>query len=126
MARKKATPIVASGPVDLDTLEFLPDDFERKQNTDEIKTDSNFASQNYWKDVRRRFFAKKSAVVGLIFILLIALMAIIGPHMNGYTYAAQTLSEKNLAPRVPGVENIGILDGSEKMTTTTGTKLVNE
>ena len=126
VARKKATPIVASGPVDIDTLEFLPNDFERKQNTEEIKTDSNFASQNYWKDVRRRFFSKKSAVVGLIFILLIALMAIIGPHMNGYTYAAQTLSEKNMAPRVPGVENIGILDGSEKMTTTTGTKLVNE
>jgi oligopeptide transport system permease protein len=45
--------------------------------------------------------------------------------MNSYTYSSQTLSEKNLAPRVPGIENLGILDGDETMSTTTGTKIVN-
>ncbi len=125
MAKQRARPIVASGPIDLNTVEFRPDDFLRKENQEIIQVDSNFSSQNYWKDVRRRFLSRKSAVVGLILILLIALMAIIGPSMNAYTYSGQTLSEKNLAPRVPGVEKLGILDGSEKMSTTTGVKEVN-
>ncbi len=125
MARQKAKPIVASGPVDLDSIEFLPNDFERKQVGDEIHTDSSFTSQNYWKDVRKRFFSKKSAVVGLVLILLIAVMAIVGPGMNDYTYSGQTLAEKNLAPRIPGIEELGIFDGDEKMSTTTGTKIVN-
>lgn len=125
MARQKAKPIVASGPVDLDSIEFLPNDFERKQVGDEIHTDSSFTSQNYWKDVRKRFFSKKSAVVGLVLILLIAAMAIVGPGMNDYTYSGQILAEKNLAPRIPGIEELGIFDGDEKMSTTTGTKIVN-
>jgi oligopeptide transport system permease protein len=125
MAKKKMTPIVASGPVDPTTIELRPDDFKLKKDNEALYTDSNFVSQNYWKDVLRRFVAKKSAVVGIILILLIALMAVIGPNMNAYTYSSQTLSEKNLAPRVPGIENLGILDGSETMSTTTGTKLVN-
>ena len=125
MARQKAKPIVASGPVDLDSIEFLPNDFERKLVGDEIHTDSSFTSQNYWKDVRKRFFSKKSAVVGLVLILLIAAMAIVGPGMNDYTYSGQILAEKNLAPRIPGIEELGIFDGDEKMSTTTGTKIVN-
>lgn len=51
-------------------------------------------------------------------------MAIIGPGMNDYTYSARSLRKK-LAPRVPVLEDWGILDGSEKLTTTTGTKEVN-
>jgi oligopeptide transport system permease protein len=125
MAKKKPEPIVAGAPVDPAAIEFQPNDFQLKGDQADLNTDSNFTSQNYWKDVRRRFFAKKSAVVGLIFILLIALMAIVGPNMNSYTYSSQTLSEKNLAPRVPGIENLGILDGDETMSTTTGTKIVN-
>ena len=45
--------------------------------------------------------------------------------MNSYTYSGQDLSQKNFAPRVPGIERLGILDGSEKMSTTTGSKSVN-
>ena len=101
MARQKAKPIVASGPVDLDSIEFLPNDFERKQVGDEIHTDSSFTSQNYWKDVRKRFFSKKSAVVGLVLILLIAVMAIVGPGMNDYTYSGQTLGGKEFGAQNP-------------------------
>ena len=41
------------------------------------------------------------------------------------TQYRQDLSQKNFAPRVPGIEQFGILDGSEKMSTTTGTKVTN-
>ena len=57
--------------------------------------------------------------------MFIVLLAIFGPGMNSYTYSGQDLSQKNFAPRVPGIESFGILDGSEKMSTTTGTKIVN-
>ncbi len=99
-------------------------DFVLKDNAGEIAIDNNFSSQSFWKDVRKRFVNKKSAVVGLIFVLVLILFAIIGPHMTSYTYSEQT-DGKNLAPRIQMVEYLGIFDGSEKMSTTTGTKLVN-
>lgn len=100
-------------------------DFRLKDNAGEIAIDSNFAAQGFWKDVLIRFFRKKSAIFGLIMILLITVMAILGPGMNEYTYSGQELSQKNLAPRVSFLEKFGIFDGSEKMTTSTGSKTVN-
>ena len=58
-------------------------------------------------------------------ILIITFLAIAGPGMNQYGYADQDLSQKNFAPRVPGLEKLGILDGSEKMSTSSGSKIVN-
>lgn len=101
-------------------------DFVLKDNAGEIAIDTNFASQSFWKDVMKRFVNKRSAVVGLVFVISIIFMAIVGPHMNGYDYSSQNLSTKNLAPRIQGIENLGIFDGSEKMSTTTGIKKVNE
>lgn len=100
-------------------------DFKLKNLGDAITIDENFAAQNFWKDVLIRYFRKVSAVVGLVLIAVITIMAAVGPGMNQYTYSEQNLSQKNFAPRVPGLENLGILNGNEKMSTTTGTKIVN-
>ena len=97
---------------------FTEAEFARKDNAAEIAVDTNFAAQSFWKDVRIRFFRKRSAVLGLVMIMIILLLAIFGPGMNAYTYSGQDLSQKNFAPRVPGIEQFGILDGSEKMSTT--------
>ena len=104
---------------------FEDREFALKHNDDEISVDTNFAAQNFWKEALIRFFNKKSAVLGLILIVVIVLLAVFGPGMNSYTYSGQDLSQKNFAPRVPGIERLGILDGSEKMSTTTGSKSVN-
>ena len=104
---------------------FAEKDFALKHNEDEIAVDTNFAAQNFWKEALIRFFGKKSAVLGLVLIVVIVLLAVFGPGMNSYTYSGQDLSQKNFAPRVPGIEQFGILDGSEKMSTTTGTKVTN-
>ena len=104
---------------------FEDKEFALKHNDDEIAVDTNFAAQSFWKDAILRFFGKRSAVLGLILIVVIVLLAVFGPGMNSYTYSGQDLSQKNFAPRVPGIESFGILDGSEKMSTTTGTKIVN-
>lgn len=109
------------------TNEYVPvdSDFVLKNNADDILIDENFSAQSFWKDVFKRFFSKISAVVGLAFIIIITLFAIIGPGMNDYTYSGQNLSQKNFAPRIAALERTGIFNGDEKMSTTTGTKVVN-
>ena len=105
---------------------YIPVDADfRLKNSDAITIDENFAAQSFWKDVFIRFFRKASAVVGLVLIVLISVLAVVGPNMNEYTYSGQELSQKNLAPRIIALEKFGIFDGSEKMSTTTGTKTVN-
>ncbi len=104
--------------------EFRPDDFQLK-GADNTRIDANFASQSFWKDALGRFRANKGAVFSLIVILLIVLFAIFGPLVSRYTYQEQNIKATNLAPRVPGLENLGILDGSETIKTSTGYKEKN-
>lgn len=122
--KKKKTELVpaAAGaekyvPVDEDFV-FIGDDAD-------ISIDSNYAALGYWHEAFLRFVNKKSAMIGLFFIILITVFAIAGPGMNKYTYSVQNLSEKNLAPRIPGIEYTGLFDGSEVMRTTSGFKKVN-
>lgn len=122
MAKKKNAPAFSNEAAE---AVFLPNDFELIGGAPEAVIDSGFSSDGYWKDVRRRFISNKGAVVALAFIALIVLFAVIGPMISGYDYADQTLSQKNFAPRVPGLEDIGIFDGNEALQTTTGTKMVN-
>lgn len=100
-------------------------DFKLKDNASTIVIDENFAAQSFWKDVFIRYFRKASAVIGLILILLITLFAVIGPGMNEYDYSGQELSQKNFAPRIKALEGLGIFDGSETISTTTGSKTIN-
>ena len=100
-------------------------DFVLKDNAGEITIDENYAAQNFWKDVFIRYFRKVSAVIGLVLIILITLLAVIGPNMNEYTYSGQELSQKNFAPHVKALEKFGIFNGDETMRTTTGSKTIN-
>ena len=113
--------------VNADAAAYVPTakDFRLKNNAKEIAIDSNFAAQSFWKEAFLRFVRKRSAVVGLILIALIVALAAVGPEMNSYSYSAQNIAQKNFAPRVPGLERFGILDGSETILTTSGSKKVN-
>lgn len=109
----------------LEGYSFLPDDFTLIGGEPEAHIDSAFSSDGYWKDVRRRFFSNKGAVLSLVFIVVIVLLAVFGPQMSGYKYSEQALTQKNFAPRVPGLESIGVFDGDETLQTTSGSKIVN-
>ncbi|MGI5977957.1 MAG: ABC transporter permease [Oscillospiraceae bacterium] len=125
MKKKVQQPVLAGGPAEEYEYVFQPDDFELRGNAEQTRIDTNFAAQNFWAEVRARFFANKGAVVALILIALICLLAAFGPGMTNYSYKQQTLTQKNFAPRIPGLENLGIFDGDETVKTTTGTKIVN-
>lgn len=65
---------------------------------------------SYWANVWRRLRSNKLAMVGLIFIVLLVIMAIIGPYINGYTYYEQDFTKKNLHPNAEhwfGTDSLG-------------------
>jgi oligopeptide transport system permease protein len=107
-------------------MEFRPDDFEMMGIDEKNFIDATYASQPYWRDVLSRFSKNKGAVVGFVFIVLLIIMAIIGPHLNAYTYDEQNIANQNLAPRVSWLEKYGIFDGSETMRTASKVKVVNK
>ena len=107
-----------------ENFEWRDDDFELC-GLSSIKADVNFQAQSFWKDARTRFMKNKGAVFALFCIGFIIIMAIIGPGMNDYTYFGQITAQQNLAPRVPLLENLGILNGSHTLVTTTGTIVQN-
>jgi oligopeptide transport system permease protein len=107
-------------------VEFLPNDFELIGEGNLAEVDNNYASQPYWKDVLSRFVKNRGAIIGLICIIFITFMAIIGVGINEHTYDSQIIQHQNLAPRIPALENLGILDGSEKMNTSSGVVEVNK
>ena len=91
----------------------LPENaFELQHNDIHAHVDTNFASQNYWKDAAIRFVRNKGAIIGLILIAVIAFFAIFGPGMTPYTYDQQDITQQNFAPRIKGLEWLGF-DGSE-------------
>jgi oligopeptide transport system permease protein len=107
-------------------IEFLPGDFELVGEENLSHVDKIYASQSYWKDVLNRFKKNKGAIIGFVCIVLIAFMAITGIYLNGHTYDSQIISHQNLAPRIPVLEKLGILNGSESMNTSTGTVKINK
>lgn len=119
--------ITKSEPAKAVAAAYIPvdADFKLKDNAGEIAIDTNFSAQSFWKDVLIRYFRKTSAVIGLVLILITGIMAAVGPGMTQYSYSQQSLSQKNLAPRVKALEKYGIFDGSESISTTTGSKKVN-
>lgn len=107
-------------------MNFAPDDFVLIGADKISRVDETYASKSYWSDILSRFTKNKGAVIGFICILIIILMAIIGPNLNGHTYDSQIITHQNLAPRVPGLEKLGIFDGSERMHTSQGAVMQNK
>lgn len=122
---RKATVTAAAAECE-EKYVFKDDDFALRGDAEATKIDANFASQSFWTEVRKRFFANKGAVVSLVIVVIIILLAAFGPGMTSYTYSAQNLAQKNFAPRIPGIEKLGIFDGEEKMNTTSGVKIINQ
>lgn len=55
-------------------------------------------SLSYWKDAWRRLKKNKLAMTGLVFLVLLAVMAIFGPVFSPHSVTQQDLPNQNLAP----------------------------
>ena len=103
-------------PLSSELLSLPKEQFEIIERK-EVITDMAFKTESvsYGKDVLRRFLHDKVTVVAAVIVGLIVMMAIVGPYMSGYTYLEQDLSMKNMPPRIPGLEKLGIFDGTQTM-----------
>ncbi len=79
-------------------LELLPELFEPAQNNFEGTEDIKRPSLTYWQDAWQRLRKNKLAIAGLGIIILLVLMALIGPYLNHYTYFEQDFNKKNMEP----------------------------
>lgn len=59
-----------------------------------------------------QFRRNKGAVAGAIAFFLILLLALFGPIASGHSYDEVALTVQNLPPRIPGLEKLGIFDGT--------------
>lgn len=112
--------------LELNNIEFLENDFELIGEENLLQNEKIYVSQSYFKDVMGRLKKNKGAIIGLVCIIIIAFMSIVGIHLNENTYESQIITHQNLAPRVQGIEKIGVFDGSETMNTSTGEVEVNK
>ena len=78
--------------MDLEKIEFLPDDFEFVGDKQDITKDVVAPSLPAWKDSLNRFKKNKGAVIGLICILVIAVFAIFAP-MFSYINLMQSIQK---------------------------------
>ncbi len=93
------------GKIDKDMFEFV--------RQDATVFDAKFEGKpvGFYKDAMLRLGRNRSAIAGGVVICFIIFMSIFGPFMSPYTFRAQNISHANLPPRIPGLENLGVLDG---------------
>lgn len=69
----------------------------------------NKPSLNYWQDAWLRVKKNKGAIISLIILAILAIMSLVGPHLNQYGYDDQNIKHNNLPPRIPVLENVSWL-----------------
>ncbi|MDL2291984.1 ABC transporter permease [Acholeplasma sp. OttesenSCG-928-E16] len=97
--------------INKDKFVFVQDNIEIKEEAMKTKP------VGLYKDAWRRFTKNKASLISLIIVGILVLMVIIGPYMRNYTLFdrdAKTANRiSNLVPRIPGLEHLGIADGTK-------------
>ncbi|MDN3015075.1 ABC transporter permease [Paenibacillus sp. BSR1-1] len=63
-------------------------------------------SLNFWQDSWLRVRKNKGAVFSLVVLVILLVMAFVGPMITPYSYDTQTTKHNNLPPRIQGLENV--------------------
>ncbi|MGE6260420.1 oligopeptide ABC transporter permease [Heyndrickxia sporothermodurans] len=61
----------------------------------------------FWREAFGRLLKNKGSVISLILLVLISVMAIVGPHLNEFTYKQQNTAHTNLPPKITWLEWLG-------------------
>jgi oligopeptide transport system permease protein len=64
----------------------------------ELEKDFNINATNTFQNTKEKIFKNKITLIGSIILLILIIMAIIGPYLNSYTYYETHLELKNLPP----------------------------
>ena len=95
----------------------LPDSAFESLHQEDIK-DTKFQTKpvGFFKDALIRLSKSKVSMISVACILVIVLLAVIVPNVTGYSFTAQNVGQKNMPPKIPLLENIGIADGTRVLT----------
>ncbi|MFV0381000.1 MAG: ABC transporter permease [Breznakia sp.] len=93
-------------------VEFLEDDFVLVDKPERLQQEEVLPAQSFWKDVWSRFISNKGALIAALVIAVIMVIAIVAPMLSSYAYDAVITQEQSMGPRIPIIENLGILDGT--------------
>ena len=85
---------------------------ETQTHDEEFKTEPI----GFYKDAWLRLRKSRMSMVSMTIILIIIALAIIVPNVTGYSYTQQNVSQKNLPPKIPLLEKVGIADGTMVLT----------
>lgn len=77
----------------------ISDDWFRWKGKDKEKAESVARpSISYWQDAWNRLLKNKLAMLGLIFLVILGILAIFGPILSPYTVKVQDLSNQHMPP----------------------------
>lgn len=79
-------------------------------------------SLSFWQDAWLRVRKNKGAVVSLVVLVILLLMAFVGPLITPYSFDTQTTKHNNLPPRIQGLENVHWLPFDGTLTRRDGTE----
>ena len=87
--------------------------FEFVQMKDDI-ADEKFEDKpiGFFKDAMLRFWRSKVSIIAFVGIILVLAFALFAPVFSRWDYNDQDLNRINLPPKMPVLENVGILDGT--------------
>ncbi|MGO2987983.1 MAG: oligopeptide ABC transporter permease [Staphylococcus saprophyticus] len=89
------------------TSEAIPaSDFIRSKNDLEKEPEMQRESKNFWQDAWAQLKRNKLAVVGMIGLIIIILLALIGPLLSSHDYAEQDVERRNLPAKIPVLDQI--------------------
>lgn len=110
----------------LSNTEFEADDFQFAQHDLLEASQEIYDEESKFRQFLNRFTKNKGSIIGLIILLIIIIMAIIGPNLNGFGSNEQIVGNEGMAPRIQGLENLGIFDGSYKLSTSTAEVVIDK
>lgn len=83
--------------------------FEPLEKTENTAEKISSPSRTFMQDAMRTLLRNKQAMVSLVVLVIIVILALVGPHMNQYSYNDQDLNRAKMPPRVKAFENISWL-----------------
>ncbi|MEB6569818.1 oligopeptide ABC transporter permease [Staphylococcus auricularis] len=92
------------------TAETLTEsDFVRSDYDIEKEPEMQRESKSFWQDAWLQLKQNKLAIVGLIGLVLIIILALVGPLLSNHTYEEQNIEHRNLPAKVPVLDKVPFL-----------------
>lgn len=91
------------------TSGVMAEDFIKSNNDIAKEPEMQRESKNFWQDAWSQLKRNKLAVVGMIGLIIILILALVGPLMSSHDYAEQDVDRRNLPAKIPVLDQLSFL-----------------